>query len=482
MVWHKKIMRRMSLALLAGSSQESLLQLGEKRVLRAFRRAAANIPAYKATLASHGVKPDDIRSIKAFQTLCPTLNKGNTFAQYPLNELCHAAALANLAGVLTSSGHGARFGYGLTTRLQAKYACDAIDLGLEYAFQVDSNKTLLINCLPMGVRFSANSVTVAETSVREDMAVALATEFGRFYDQIIFVGDPLFLKLVTDYAREKNVDWSQHKVHLIIGEETFGEHFRNYLAGHFHLDNDDPSTGMIGSSMGVAELGLNLFYETPQTIRLRRLAHANPLFFEALFGVPPARTPLPMLFVYNPLRTYVETVGVDATGYGDLTISMSDPETALPLLRYQTGDIARILSPQEINRACELAGVPSPGKMALPIIALPGRSKDRLPDATHVGQYKDALYVHQDIAAKLTGAFRLEYLHSENSRIENSEAKILIHIQLRQGFDADDDLRSRLAMEFPGNNVSPDQVKTWSYLQFPYGMTLDYERKFNYYA
>src|SRR3546814_2267663 len=118
-------------------------------LFRSFRRAAAKIPAYKAILASLGVNPEDVRSIKAFQALCPILNKGNTFAQFPLNELCHPTALDNLAGVLTSSGHGARFGYGLTTRLQAKYAGDAIDLGLEYAFQVDSNKTLLINCLPI---------------------------------------------------------------------------------------------------------------------------------------------------------------------------------------------------------------------------------------------------------------------------------------------------------------------------------------------
>lgn len=457
--------------MLARSSPEALLRLGQKRVLAAFQRAAAKVPAYRATLAAHGVKPEEIRSIDAFRSLCPTLNKSNTFAQYPLNELCHATGLQNLAGVLTSSGHGARFAYGLSTRLQARYACDAIDLGLEYAFEVDSNKTLLINCLPMGVRFSSNSVTVAETSVREDMAVALATEFGAFYDQIIFVGDPLFLKLVTDYSREKNVDWQKHKVHLIVGEETFGEHFRNYLAEHFHLNNDDPSTGMIGSSMGVAELGLNLFYETPETIRLRRAAQVNPVFFEALFGVAPAAAVLPMLFVYNPLRTYVETAGLDANGYGDLTISMTDPEAALPLLRYQTGDIARILSPQQINYACELAGVPKPAKSPLPIIALQGRAKDRLPDGTHVGDYKDALYVHADIAVKLTGAFRLEFV----------DGKILIHVQLRRGFEEDDDLRARLAAAFPGN-VSPEQVKAWNYSQFPYGMTLDYERKFNYYV
>jgi phenylacetate-CoA ligase len=456
---------------LARSSPDGLLRLGEKRALLAFRRAATNVSAYRTTLESHGVNPDEIRTIDEFQARCPILNKTNTFARYPLSELCHVTGLENLAGVLTSSGHGARFAYGLSTRLQAKYACDAIDLGLEYAFQVDSKKTLLINCLPMGVRFSSNCVTIAETSVREDMAIALATEFGRFFEQIIFVGDPLFLKLVTDHASELGVDWKKHKVHLIIGEETFGEHFRNYLADHFQLDNDDPSTGIIASSMGVAELGLNLFYETPETIKLRRLAQVNPEFFQALFGIAAVGTTLPMLFVYNPLRCYVETVGKDAAGYGNLTISMSDPEAVLPLLRYQTGDVARLFSPEEITRACELSGLPLPGKMPLPVIAMQGRSKDCLPDATHTGQYKDALYVHKDIAIKLTGAFRVEY----------PEGKILVHVQLRRGFEEDNDLRSRLAAEFPGT-VLPEQVQVWPYMKFPFGMTLDYERKFSYYV
>ena len=471
MIWHKKILRRIILAVLARSRPETLLRRGEQNVLRAFRRAASRVPAYREILAEQGVNPRDVRSIAEFRLLCPILNKNNTFARFPLKELCVASVLDGLAGVLTSSGHGARFGYGLSTRAQARHASDAIDLGLEYAFQVDSKKTLLINCLPMGVRFSSNSVTVAETSVREDMAVALATEIGRFFEQIIFVGDPLFLKLLTDYARDHGIDWKKHRVHLIIGEETFGEHFRDYLAEHFHLDADDPAGGLIGSSMGVGELGLNLFYETPQTIGLRRLAHANSEFFEALFGLSPETAPLPMLFVYNPLRCHVETVDADDAEYGELTVSMLDLEAALPLLRYQTGDVARLLSPQEIVRACELTGLLPPGNLTLPIIALKGRAKDRLPDGTHAGQYKDALYAQRDIAIKLTGAFRLEY----------EAGRMLVDVQLRRGFQVDGDLRERLAAEFPGA-VSPEQVRIWPYQEFPYGVTLDYERKFNYYS
>lgn len=471
MTWHKKVQRKIILSLLARSHPDKLRHRGEQHTLRAFRRAAASVPAYQRLLNEHNVNPGDVHSIIDFQRLCPTLNKENTFARFSLEELCVPGALDQLAGVLTSSGHGARFAYGLSTRQQARHTADDIDLGLEYAFQVDEKKTLLINCLPMGVRFSSNSVTIAETSVREDMAVALATEFGRYYDQIILVGDPLFFKLLTDYAREQRVDWGRYRIHLIIGEETFGENYRDYLADHFCLNADGATTGLIGSSMGVGELGLNLFYETPQTITLRRLAHTRADFCEALFGLSNSE-PLPMLFVFNPLRCHVETVEEDANGYGQLTVSMTDRQAPLPLLRYQTGDVARLLSQEDIQRACNLAGVTFNEELILPVVALKGRAKDQLPDGTHVGQYKDALYIFKDIAIELTGAFRLEY----------EAGNLLVHIQLRRGSLADiDNMRERLAAVLPGTTPA-EQLRIWAYDQFPYGATLDYERKFTYYA
>lgn len=472
--WYQRQLRRFSLAALARANPQQLITRGERRVLAAFRRAAATVPAYRMLLSEHGVEERGIRGLEDFQRRCPVLGKHNTFARFPLEALCRPGSLESLASVLTSSGHGARFAYGLSTWRQARRASDDIDLGLQYAFGVDDRKTLLINCLPMGVRFSSNAVTVAETSVREDMALGIATEIGRYFEQIILVGDPLFLKCLVDYASDRNVDWGAHRVHLVIGEETFGEHFRGYLAAQFKIDPDDPGGGLILSSMGVAELGLNLFYETRATVSLRRRAHADPGFFEALFGLPAGRHPLPMLFVYNPLRTHIETLDKDDMGYGLLTVSMTDRHAPLPLLRYQTGDVARRLAPQAIAEACARIGQPVPDGLTLPVIAVLGRDCDRLADESHVGQYKDALYAHREIADLLTGAFRLEFAGGER----------LIHIQLRRGPDLDarqvEDMRERLGAALPAQ-PRPDQVRPWRYEEFPFGMTLDYERKFTYF-
>ena len=86
--------------------------------------------------------------------------------------------MSELAGVLTSSGHGGRFSFGLTTRKDAGEGASVIDYALDRAFAVESRPTLAINCLPMGVTFSSRAMTVATVSVREDMAVALVRAFG----------------------------------------------------------------------------------------------------------------------------------------------------------------------------------------------------------------------------------------------------------------------------------------------------------------
>lgn len=452
--------------------QKGLQSISEQRVLASFQRAALHIPAYQVLLKEHGTAPSQIRSIADFFAHCPILKKDNTFARFPLDQLCMPGTLHHLASIVTSSGQGGRFAFGFNDRRQTKRIVDLIDLGLEYAFQVSHKRTLLINCLPMGVGFSSNTVTIAETSVREDMVVAVATQLGPNYEQIILLGDPLFLKRLTEFAEEKKINWSSLRIHVVIGEEPFAESYRNYLAQHFGINPDDPTHGMIGSSMGVGELGMNLCYETRQTISLRRLAYRDPDFRHALFGKQVSSDQLPMLFAYNPLRTYMEVLptGKD-TDYGALTISMIEPDIPVPLLRYQPGDMARLITTDDVARACNQINHPGVGKLPLPLIAVQGRSTDRLPDGTHLNQYKEILYQNVQIVRLLTGVFRLEPIAEGMS----------MHLQLRRGIAATPELNNQIEQAFSAITGSAPRIILWEYSLFPYGMTLDYERKFVYY-
>ena len=444
----------------------------EVRLLGEFRRAAADVPAYRTLLDEHGVRAVDVRDLASFSRSCPLLSKTNTFDRFPIDQLSVGGDLADIKDVLTSSGHGGRFSFGVSSRKQAAASARLLDRAFDDAFGIGARKTLAINCLPMGVVFSSERMTVATTSVREDMAAALVEAFGHHYDQILLVGDPLFMKKLTDHARERGLDWSRYRINAIVGEEIFGEHFRRYLSDCFGLDVDRPDCGHVMSSFGVGELGLHLCYETPATIALRRAAFSHPSFARDLLGAgPEAGMPLPMIFSFNPARIFLEVVEPDADGYGRLTTSMLDPERTLPMLRYQTGDIVRLVDRAQVLALACRHGVALAPDLPPALVALRGREKDALPNGSHVGFYKDALYADRDVARQLTGAFRVTF----------SSTRCTMHVQLAASPAPSALLEQTLLQAMPAP-MRPERLVIWPYAAFPYGMGLDYERKFSHYV
>ena len=439
------------------------------RLLIAFQRASTRVPAYRQLLREHGVEPEAIVDCDTFTARCPILTKANTFDRFSIDQLCAEGTIAQLAEVLTSSGHGGRFSFGLSTRQQCADEPAMIDDVFDEAFAIRRRRTLVINCLPMGVVFTIGSATLATTSVREDMVIALLTTLGPLYDQVIIVTDPLFIRRVLDYAQERGVDWRKYRLGVIIGEEIFGEHFRLYVANRLGLDPEQPDDGYIMSSFGVGELGLHLCFETPATIAVRRAAARNSRLAQEVFGECAA---LPMVLTFNPQRTFIEAVTPDSSGYGRMTISMLDTALPIPLMRYQPGDVVRLLDPRHVASLMERYGVTLPGPLPDQMLALTGRFKETLPNGSHVAFYKDALYSDPAVADRLTGAFRLTSRES---------GFIVIHVQLVRGAPADAVFENRLRTAL-GIPSTTGQVIASPYEAFPYGMSLDYERKFAYYV
>jgi len=261
--------------------------------------------------------------------------------------------------------------------------------------------------------------------------------------------------------------WSLYKVNAVIGEEIFGEHYRGYIADRLGIVGDQ----WVMASFGVGELGLNLCYETPATIALRRAASNNPEFARDVFGIDPSRMTLPMLYSFNPQRIFAESVAPDADGYGQMTVFMLDTGLTIPLLRYHTGDAIRLLQPGEVVQAAHRHGISLPAELPQTLLALKGRDKENLPNRSHVGVYKDALYADRNAARHLTGAFRLVF----------SGDKFDMHIQLNRQGMPEAALEESIRRSIP-SSVQPENMVLWPYASFPFGMGLDYERKFAYYV
>ena len=443
-------------------------------LLAAFRRAAADMPWFRTLLAESGVDAAGIVDLPSFVQHSPILTKHNTFDRFPVDQLAATTPIHELAGVLTSSGHGGRFSFGLTTRGDAALGPSFIDRSLDAAFSVRSRKTLVVNCLPMGVGFGSACMTVATTSVREDMALALVDTFGRHYDQIVLVGDPLFMKRLTDFAAARAFDWTRHRLGVVLGEEVFGEHYRTYLAACLGLDADRPDGGYIMSSFGVGELGLHLGYETPAAIVLRRAAWRRDDVAAEVLGRAANGSSVPALLAFDPRRTFVEVLDPGDDGYGHLTLSMLDPEMPIPLLRYQTGDLAQLVDADHAAAVCRRHGIALPGGLPSPLLALRGRLKEQVPGGSDAGHYKDALYADPEAATALSGAFRIA--------LDNGRR--VLHIQRAltpgAGRSLDDAELSARIQNALHPAAAPDTITIWPHATFPFGMGLDYERKFTY--
>jgi len=131
----------------------------------AFRNAAQRVPAYQTLLMESGIIPDQIKTFEDFERL-PVLEKSNTFSRFGIEALCVDGKIGQLGSVLTSSGHSGVFAFGLTEVGDLERTTKWIDDLLDYLFAVRSRRTLLINCLPMGVKVPTQACTLAETSVR----------------------------------------------------------------------------------------------------------------------------------------------------------------------------------------------------------------------------------------------------------------------------------------------------------------------------
>lgn len=459
--------------MLASLGPEKLKNISQNKALRAFETASNRIPAYKQFLKDSNIQPSRIKSIDDFTKLVPLLDKESTFKLYchDIKKLCLDSELRDICTIVSSSGHSGCFSYGLSTPKEAERSQKAVDFVLDYIFDVSAKKTLLINCLPMGVRIHSGLVTVVDTSVRPDIAINVIKTFSRCYEQLIIIGENSFIKKLLEDGVEGGVDWKKLKTHLVLGEEILPENLRTYFADilGINLDSTD-CPAIIGSSFGVAEFGLNIFYETKELIRIRRLLHRDRKLREKLIGKDLDN--LPGLFYYNPMRVFVEEVP-NKSGLSNIVITNLEEVTQIPLVRYNIGDEGICLSFQHLKDVLFNFGYSDYApKIKLPLVAIWGRNKLMLNEGFYLRPefVKELLYRDKNITSGITGNFRLS----------NSKAGLRIEIQAKKNLELNETFENKIRTILLQYIPAKTEIIIYPYREFPYGMELNYERKFQY--
>lgn len=376
----------------------------ERAALAAFRRAARSVPRYRALLASAGVDPARVRSIEDFRRVVPLCDKEAVFGHGAVRDWCVNGRWPERSTLVTSSGYSGAFSFSLETPRQAARVRLGVDVLLDRYFDVASRRTLLLNVLPC-VRVPSALAIMADVGPRVDAALATLRYFGPECEQVIVVAEPLLLKALVDAGVEHGIDWRTHRVHVVTGGDFFPENLRAYvrtMLGH----SGDGERGRVLTSFGISEIALSLAHETPELQRLRGVLHDQPARREALFPGSPCT---PSLLAYFPAQYHVETPVI--AGRPRLVVTTLDTDRPIPLIRYDTGDHALMLSAAELRSRLGRVGLAAFAPVSpLPVLAVFGRGRSRVIGGRHVfpEQIKEALYADSDVASLCTGYFAVD--------------------------------------------------------------------------
>lgn len=455
-------------SLLAHTDPESLISSSRQGALNIFRLAAAKVPAYRHLLKKNRVAPNAIRCIEDFDSRVPVLDKVGYFAAHDLPSLCVNGSLAGVAAAYTSSGFSKTFSWGVETAADGEALRLNIDLLLETHFAAARKSTLLINALPMGVKVPAGLPIVLDTGPRADACLAAVKTIGPHVQQIVLVGEHPFLKrMVEEGAEDRAVAWKKRRVFVVTGGEWVACNFAKHIGNLLGHDPRDESCGHVMINLGVSEIGLSVGIETPDARRVRHLLHDDAALRQSLLGDTPF---VPVVTQYLPHRYYIETP-MDESGRPRLIVTTLDPHRRLPLVRYTTGDWARVFSHAEVSAALKRAGH-APPRSPLPFIAMWGRGrslrvggKDVFPE-----QVKEVIYADATLIRSTTGDFRMK----------TAGGSLSLRVQLIPGTKASASLARRFESRIARAVGVRAHVTAVNYGDFSEGLDVGYQRKFRY--
>lgn len=333
---------------------------GSVRALDIFRRAARDVPAYKAHLDRHGVDPDSIRTLADFARV-PVVTKENYLRRNPLGALVWHGDISEAGTWSSSSGSTGQPTYFPRDLVSLQESIEFYSRMLCQNFDSAGRSTLLVVGFAMGnwiggtytyqaaleLRRRGHRVSVVAPGIDAETILANIADLGPSYDQVVLAGYPPFVQDVLDRA-DKSV--RARNLGVLLAGENISEEWRDHILDRIGQPDRPDRTCLI---YGTADAGV-MGHETPTTIAIRRLARTDPRLRRALFGDDdPA---MPTFVEFDPYLRYTET---DEQGRFLFTV-----DSALPLVRYRINDEGSILTPWNVAAILRRCGYRIPVRVS----------------------------------------------------------------------------------------------------------------------
>jgi phenylacetate-CoA ligase len=325
---------------------EHWLREGRRQIDSLIKFVLKTTPAYRKFLKDNDIDYTKIKGFPDLQKL-PIIDKNNYLRKYDYLELFPNKDLTITKTISGTSGSTGEPFYFPRINIHDDIYQHMSEIFLREQFEIGKKSTLGVLGFGLGIwiggiftykvmeKISQKGYrfTIAPTGTNIDQFLKVIKKFGNFYDQIILMGYPPFIKDVLDEGREYGIKWQDYNIKILTAAEGFSERFREYIAKKAHLKNIFSD---IINIYGTVEFG-TMAHETPLSNLIRNLAISDKKLFKELF---PEATNVPTLCQYYPDLIYFEQVEIDgkneviATGYG----------TQIPLIRYRFKDLGGVIS------------------------------------------------------------------------------------------------------------------------------------------
>ncbi|MBI2573695.1 hypothetical protein HYV86_07555 [Candidatus Woesearchaeota archaeon] len=392
--------------------------LQERYLIHSFQLNAQRIPHYKHFLEKHNFDPRSVKTKQDFLTKVPETNKhGYVYSAKELSTMCIDGDYHNISMIVKSSGHSGRQCYWAKSHAEDDFGKNAISVGLDLNFNVNTKKTLIINGFILGSwvtglnfnEFASRHNPVINIGPDKDEILQTINDIGSKFEQILITGYPPFIKDFVDYANSLKFNWKKYKVHFIGGGEDFPESWRAYI-------HKNAGGAKVRSGFGASDIGILGGTENDDTVFIRQLADANHEFRRAIFGDVDET---PMLFQY-PLNLFVF-----ANKDRELVFTTILPEAAQPVIKYNLEDIGGTYSYRQMEKLLKQFNINHTITLPLPFFFIEGRKDGPLKFNAFMiypENIEECIYRNKQIAQTTSGAFvfttKFDAKHNRQLHIE----------------------------------------------------------------
>ena len=301
-----------------------------------YMKTVRRVPAYRNIVHKHLGHVPFFVSAKNYGKL-PILDKAGYLSNNQIDSLL-GEKISTAYSIQRSSGFSGTPSYWLKTVSEARKSVASFRLVWDEYFNPDHESCLVIVGFSLGTWTSGTDILrlCTELAIHDGLQITnispgenveetleIIKKFGRHFRRLIIFGNPIYLKSLVDDGED--IAWDCLPVVFVTGGEPTTEAWRD----------KDPMR--VINAYGASDFGATTATETPLSIRIKRLAMADPALAKTIFG---RDGNLPNLFQYHPLSHHIE---------------QSDEKflvtywSQIPLVRYNIRDRGRVLPFNQIK-------------------------------------------------------------------------------------------------------------------------------------